>query len=288
MTVRQLAVTARWTAAARARESARPDRLFHDPYAAALAGDDGHRLLESMERASGGAENPYLAIRTRFFDDAALARLTTAGPCQVVSVAAGLDTRPYRCAWPEGTVVYEVDQPDPLTWKGTVLSTLGAVSGCRLRTVRTDLRGSWHTELGAAGFDASVPTLWLIEGLLVYLDHAHVETLLAQVSALSSAGSLLVTDAVNSALYDQPWAQPQLRLLEHLGMPWRSHIDDPVAFLARYGWSARVRLPGTADVAGGKRWPYPVPPHGAPGQARLFMIDAVRQHSGAPVDLPHT
>ncbi len=33
-----VALTARWIAAARAHESARPDRLFDDPFAAALAG----------------------------------------------------------------------------------------------------------------------------------------------------------------------------------------------------------------------------------------------------------
>jgi O-methyltransferase involved in polyketide biosynthesis len=36
-----VALTSRWMAAARARESERPDRLFNDPLAAALAGPVG-------------------------------------------------------------------------------------------------------------------------------------------------------------------------------------------------------------------------------------------------------
>jgi O-methyltransferase involved in polyketide biosynthesis len=36
-----LGSTAHWTAAARACESAREDRLFDDPWAAALAGTEG-------------------------------------------------------------------------------------------------------------------------------------------------------------------------------------------------------------------------------------------------------
>lgn len=34
-----LGATSRWTAAVRAMEDARPDRLFHDPWAEALAGE---------------------------------------------------------------------------------------------------------------------------------------------------------------------------------------------------------------------------------------------------------
>ena len=36
-----LGLTARWAAAVRARESERPDRLFTDPWAGLLAGEEG-------------------------------------------------------------------------------------------------------------------------------------------------------------------------------------------------------------------------------------------------------
>ena len=54
-------------AAERARESARPDRLFYDPLARRLAGADGVELMARME--AGLPANPTLSIRTRFFDD---------------------------------------------------------------------------------------------------------------------------------------------------------------------------------------------------------------------------
>jgi O-methyltransferase involved in polyketide biosynthesis len=50
-----------------ARESARPDRLFVDPWAAALAGSDGFDMLAARE--PDGRENAFLPVRTRFFDD---------------------------------------------------------------------------------------------------------------------------------------------------------------------------------------------------------------------------
>ena len=50
-----IAGTARWTAA-RARESARPDRLFDDPLARTLAGEEGFALFdaEASEAISAG------------------------------------------------------------------------------------------------------------------------------------------------------------------------------------------------------------------------------------------
>jgi O-methyltransferase involved in polyketide biosynthesis len=65
--------TARWAAAQRARESERQDRLFFDPLAAALAGEEGRAALQLSEKYNPRHEATasYVAIRTRFFDDVA-------------------------------------------------------------------------------------------------------------------------------------------------------------------------------------------------------------------------
>ena len=38
--------TAYWAAAARAQEHGRPDRIFEDPFAQRMAGEEGPKLLE--------------------------------------------------------------------------------------------------------------------------------------------------------------------------------------------------------------------------------------------------
>jgi methyltransferase (TIGR00027 family) len=91
------------TAAARARESDRVDRLFLDPLAAALAGDEGFAALDRHNAARAVGEvvaNPTFAIRTWFFDDLLLAETAAREVRQVVIVAAGLDARAFRLPWP--------------------------------------------------------------------------------------------------------------------------------------------------------------------------------------------
>ena len=61
--------TARWVAYFRARESERPDALFHDPYAGRLAGERGFQIatLWSMETSTTGHGWRARIFLTRFF-----------------------------------------------------------------------------------------------------------------------------------------------------------------------------------------------------------------------------
>jgi len=74
MPMTPVGATARWIAAARALETEHETPLFTDPYARALASDEGFALLAEMRRAAGptaGSTGPdlYLSLRTRFLDD---------------------------------------------------------------------------------------------------------------------------------------------------------------------------------------------------------------------------
>src|SRR5262249_46030939 len=181
--------TALGVAMVRARESRREDRLFDDPYAQAFVDaapgafpgehKTGEELAAVGPMASLGAVfHAHAVIRTRFFDDY-LTAAVAAGCSQVVLLAAGLDTRAFRLAWPAGTRVFEVDLPDVLTFKDTVLAAQDAVARCARTTVPADLRADWTTALARAGFDRTGPAAWLAEGLLIYLSAAEAARLLA-------------------------------------------------------------------------------------------------------------
>src|SRR5260370_36402302 len=135
--------TACWIAVVRARESERADRLFNDPWAAGLAGEEGPAW---WQRTTGGKdENEVgLAIRTRFFDDFLLEVTREHAVRQVVIAAAGMDTRAFRLTWPPQTHLFELDLSPIFVRKEPLLSTAGAVPTCQRHEVPVDLSdASW-------------------------------------------------------------------------------------------------------------------------------------------------
>jgi len=62
--------------------------------------------------------------------------------------------------------------------------------------VPIDLRFDWPKALREAGFDPSMPTAWLTEGLLMYLPADAQDRLFEQVTELSTAGSRISAETV--------------------------------------------------------------------------------------------
>ncbi|WP_156349767.1 SAM-dependent methyltransferase, partial [Mycobacterium sp. UM_3] len=117
--------TALGVAAARAAETASEDPLINDPFAQVFvdaAGEgmwsiyaDPAALAKAVELEPEVGSRiqlmiDFMATRTAFFDEFFLGA-ADAGVRQVVILAAGLDARTWRLPWPDGTVVYELDQP---------------------------------------------------------------------------------------------------------------------------------------------------------------------------------
>ena len=117
--------TALGVAAARAAETESEDPLINDPFARVFidaAGEglwsiygDPKLLAKALEIEPEVQQRlqlmvDFMATRTAYFDEFFL-NAADAGVRQVVILAAGLDARSWRLPWPDGTVVYELDQP---------------------------------------------------------------------------------------------------------------------------------------------------------------------------------
>ncbi|MGH3957969.1 class I SAM-dependent methyltransferase [Mycobacterium sp.] len=197
--------TATMVAASRALASQEPDALLDDPFADPLVRAvgldpfvrilDGEIDFEDDPLLNRKTRREQIAVRTRFFDDF-FAAATDAGLRQAVILASGLDTRAYRLRWPAGTVVYEVDQPQVIAFKGTTLADLGATPTTERRAIGIDLRDDWPAALRASGFDGTQPTAWSAEGLLPYLPPEAQDRLFDSLTALSAPGSRLATEHV--------------------------------------------------------------------------------------------
>jgi methyltransferase (TIGR00027 family) len=202
--------TAVMVAAARAAETDKDNPLIRDPYAKILVAGAGTGMWEFMldgefvaKVADADPEvaaivehmGSYQAVRTHFFDDF-FTDAAAAGIRQIVILASGLDSRAYRLQWPARTTVYELDQPKVLEYKAATLGQHGATPSAVRREVPIDLRFDWPKALREADFDASAPTAWLAEGLLMYLPADAQDRLFEQVTELSAAGSRIAAETV--------------------------------------------------------------------------------------------
>jgi methyltransferase (TIGR00027 family) len=253
--------TATMRAAARAKASKAAPSLIEDRFAEPLVravGIDFFTRFATGELDPADVDEPdgrwglqqladESAARTRFFDDF-FAHATAAGIRQAVILGSGLDTRAYRLAWPAGTTVFELDQPQVLGFKAAALAGLGAKPKADVRMVPVDLRREWPSALLHCGFAIPRPTAWIAEGLLPFLPPVVQDRLLDYVTALSANGSRLATE--NFVDTGRPSGPRADQVLRRANQRWREHglgIDvwdvsyqgkrhNVATYLQRYGW----------------------------------------------------
>lgn len=268
---RAVADTGLLVAAIRAAESRRADRLFDDPFAERLAGESGRRMLDEALTTAGEKATLQIVVRTKFWDEALLR--ATEHVDQVVLLAAGMDARAYRLPWPTGTAVYELDQPEVIAAKSGLLAQ--DHPRCHWTALGVDLTGDWTRALRSTAFDPTRPAVWLMEGLLQYLEESAVRTLFERVDAMSAPGSVLLYDVVGKTLLDNAMLTAVRESMARSGAPWRFGTDEPGELSTRLGWTATVTdvaAPGNAY----NRWFAPAVPLDVPGVPRGYFVEAAK------------
>jgi methyltransferase (TIGR00027 family) len=246
--------TAEANAAFRAVETSRPtdERVCNDPFAMGFLGLKFATIVRSRlltrialwyaERIVPGAPNGVV-VRTRYIDDYLKARMDD-GIEQLVILGAGYDSRAYRFDERERQIrVFEVDHPDTQRVKiEKVKKMFGSLPG-NVVYVPLDLdEMNLATALIASGHDENKRTLFIWEGVTVYLTPEAVDETLAFVAGHSGRGSSIIFDyafkSVLDGAYESEEAKRWREAYERRGEPPKFGIEQEAVeeFLLRRGF----------------------------------------------------
>jgi len=221
--------------------------------------DAQRRLCEDMKFSAPEWLLPSIEARTRLVDDQVV-RAISAGTRQIVICGAGYDDRALRFRT-SGVRFFELDHPATQGDKARLLRSIGAEApGVSLAEI--DFRGD---DVGAvlhrAGHDAGQPTLFICEGLLVYLDRGTCEALLAALARRAATGSVLVVSlATHADGLDSREVASAANARRRAGdaEPWQTilPVAEHLALVEQAGWTITstqwLPVPDT-DVWHGRR-----------------------------------
>ncbi len=214
--------------------------LVPQPYAWAI--DLAHRfpaVWDKLEHAADVASFfhfSHVAMRTRAIDDVVKAAVA-GGAEQIVILGAGLDARAWRLPELRDRVVFEVDHPATQAYKRAKIQGHSSLAR-EVRFVAVDFeRDALDARLQNAGFDAARRSVFIWEGVTMYLHPEAVQQTLSLLAKLAAAGStLLVTYAKR---YERSVALQAVRwIVRSSGEPFRALYspDEMKSTLASHGF----------------------------------------------------
>lgn len=199
--------TARGVALVRAIEMTRPaaERVASDPCAEHFVNPLTVQFMRAVatlgiNRLTGieGMMN-FAMARERYIEDV-MVRELGAGLEQIVVLGAGFDTRAYRLPDAARVSVFEVDHPVTQAAKREALRGVIDPLPASVRFVGVDFD---HDDLGerlrAAGYSETARTLFVWQGVIVYLTRDGADRTLAFIARHSAPGSAVVFDSMDSA-----------------------------------------------------------------------------------------
>ncbi len=228
--IRNISDTARWVATFRAEESERPDAIFYDPYARRLAGERGEQIANAIEFSK---KNSWSFVARTFLFDEFIRQHVEQGSDMIINLAAGLDTRPYRMELPLSLKWVEVDLPEIMNYKESILSN--EKPKCELEKIQLDLSDRKAREKLFKQFgNKSNKTLIVSEGLIGYLDEEETGALAQDLSSQKSFKHW-VFDMMSPGLLELA-TKEMGSFLKAANAPLKFAPEEGEGFFLRYGW----------------------------------------------------
>lgn len=259
---RNASKTAETIAMVRVSESRKPkdERVCYDPYAicfisqevldfAANNPEKYRAFLAQSERLVPGARNSVVA-RVRFFDDIVKSSIDD-GLEQLVILGAGYDTRAYRIEGMDKIKVFEIDHLATQKVKIEKIKEIFNSLPDHVTYIPLDLEvdklSQWILE---SKYDSSKKTLFIMEGLLMYISPEVVDEILFFIVRNSGNGSAILFDYIPLSVVDgtceleagQNWQKG----VTDAGEPFKFGINEgsTESFLSQRGFTKIKNMTG--------------------------------------------
>ena len=172
--------------------------IFTDPLAMCILGTDAEAAVREAENdPSKRRLRLFIAVRTRFAEDALATAVVCRGVRQLVVLGAGLDTYAYRTSFGESLRIFEVDHPATQAWKRQRLAAASIRTPRALVFAPVDFeRETLEDGLTAVGFDLVQQTFFTWLGVVPYLTEPAVFSTLGFIASLAG-GAHVVFDYSN-------------------------------------------------------------------------------------------
>jgi methyltransferase (TIGR00027 family) len=205
----QSSVTAVGIAIARAVESEKPadERICYDPYArqfvpAWMYYFLGFFIKSGYAELRGPGVNGFLMARERYIDDV-LQNSLNEGLQQLIILGAGYDSRAYRFDLPGRVKTFEVDHPVTQADKLEKVQRVFGKIPAHVTYVPVDFNTQTLSErLLSSSYDPGLISLFIWQGVSMYLAPAGVDNTLAFVVKRAAPGSAIVFDYVFQAVLE--------------------------------------------------------------------------------------
>jgi len=189
------------------------ERICYDPYAIYFISpeiiefgmkhpEEAKSLIEDTERCFPGLSSSIIA-RVRYFDDFVKKSIED-GLEQLVIFGAGYDTRAYRIEeLKENIKVFEVDHPNTQSFKIQKIKEIFGFIPDHVVYVPVDFETEkFGQKLFDEGYDNSKKTLFVMEGLVMYIPPSAVDELLSFIVENSAKGSSIIFDYYPESVVD--------------------------------------------------------------------------------------
>jgi len=242
-------LTAAGIAIVRAVESEKPadERICYDPYARQFVQGWMYRLL-GFSIKSGYAElrgpgvNGFLIERERYIDDV-LQNFLNEGLLQLVILGAGYDSRAYRFDLAGRVKTFEVDHPVTQADKLEKVRRIFGKTPEHVTYVPVDFNTQSLSEcLLASGYDSGLISLFIWQGVTMYLMPEGVDSTLIFIGKNAAPGSGVVFDYVYQAVLDGLQKQSEIssmrryRFITGEGLTFGIPEGEAGAFLLERGF----------------------------------------------------